>query len=106
MAIRVWVVRSLIGTFLFACLPSVKSDDLAVPKNYEGQPIQAVRFEPPLQPVARADLNRLVPFQPGTPLRQSDVRDAIKRLYRISKSRGRLRPPAWCWCSAPWSSGL
>ena len=75
----------MFGCFLFACLPSLKSDDLAVPKEYEGRPIEAVRFEPPLQPVARADLNRLVPFQPGTPLRQSDVRDAIKRLYNTGE---------------------
>ncbi|HXB73700.1 MAG TPA: BamA/TamA family outer membrane protein [Candidatus Acidoferrales bacterium] len=58
---------------------------MAVPKEYEGRPIEAVRFEPPLQPVARADLNRLVPLQPGAPLRQSDVRDAIKRLYNTGE---------------------
>ena len=75
----------MFGCFLFACLPSLKSDDLAVPKEYEGRPIEAVRFEPPLQPVARADLNRLVPLLPGTPLRQSDVRDAIKRLYNTGE---------------------
>ena len=75
----------MFGCFLFACLPSLKSDDLAVPKEYEGRPIEAVRFEPPLQPVARVDLNRLVPLLPGTPLRQSDVRDAIKRLYNTGE---------------------
>jgi outer membrane protein assembly complex protein YaeT len=85
MAIGDLVGRCMFGCFLFACLPSLKSDDLAVPKEYEGRPIEAVRFEPPLQPVARADLNRLVPLLPGTPLRQSDVRDAIKRLYNTGE---------------------
>ena len=44
-----------------------------------------MRFEPPLQPVTRADLDRLVPFQPGAPLRQEDIRDAIKRLYKTGE---------------------
>src|SRR5450756_3132761 len=82
-----WVlmVRCLFGCCLLACLPISKSGDLAVPKEYEGRPIEGVRFEPPLQPVARADLNRLVPLLPGTALRQSDVRDAIKRLYNTGE---------------------
>ena len=57
----------------------------SIPREYEGRLIQAVRFEPPLQPVTRADLARLVPFQPGTPLRQDDIRDAIKRLYKTGE---------------------
>ena len=85
MAFRDLVVRCLVGCCILACLPISKSGDLAVPKEYEGRPIEGVRFEPPLQPVARADLNRLVPFQAGTPLRQSDVRDAIKRLYNTGE---------------------
>jgi len=56
-------------------------EELSIPREYEGRLIQAVRFEPPLQPVTREDLARLVPFQPGAPLRQGDIRDAIKRLY-------------------------
>jgi outer membrane protein assembly factor BamA len=79
------VVRCLIGVFLLACLPGLRSDDLAVPKEYEGRPIGSVRFEPPLQPVSRADLNRLVPIQPGAPLKQADIRDAIKRLYKTGE---------------------
>ncbi len=85
MAFRDLVVRCLVGCCILACLPILKSDDLAVPKEYEGRPIESVRFDPPLQPVARADLNRLVPLRPGTPLRQSDVRDAIKRLYNTGE---------------------
>jgi outer membrane protein insertion porin family len=85
MAIGDLAGRCLLGCLLLACIPELKSDELAVPKEYEGQPIQGVRFEPPLQPVARADLNRLVPLQPGTPLRQIDVRDAIKRLYNTGQ---------------------
>src|SRR4051794_8414642 len=81
MAIRGLVARCLMGGYLFACVPNLKSDDLTIPKDYEGRPIEGVRWEPPLQPETREDLNRLVPIQTGTPLRQSDIRDAIKRLY-------------------------
>src|SRR3954447_1034272 len=49
--------------------------------DVEGQPITSIRYEPPTQPVLKADLARLVPFQAGAPFRLSDVRDAIKRLY-------------------------
>ncbi len=55
--------------------------DLAAPAEYEGRPISEVRYEPPSQPVARADLARLVPFKSGAPLHVEEVRDAIKRLY-------------------------
>ncbi len=85
MAIENSALRCLIGSFLLAFLPSLRSSDLAVPKEYEGRPIEAVRFEPPLQPVARTDLNRLVPFKPGTALHQNDIRDAIKRLYKTGE---------------------
>jgi outer membrane protein assembly complex protein YaeT len=65
---------------LFYCALS-HAADLAPPDTYEGRPISSVRYEPPTQPVTRADLSRLVPFQPGAPLRLDDVRAAIKRLY-------------------------
>src|SRR5436305_15170928 len=55
--------------------------DLAPATEYEGRPISEVRYEPRSQPVATPDLARLVTFKSGTPLRVSEVRDAIKRLY-------------------------
>jgi outer membrane protein assembly complex protein YaeT len=79
------VMRCLVGGSLLACLPVLQCADLALPDGYEGRPVESVRFEPPLQPVSRADLDRLVPFKPGTPLHQSDVRDAIKRLYKTGE---------------------
>ncbi|MCU1237202.1 MAG: surface antigen [Candidatus Solibacter sp.] len=84
MAIPGLVVRCLVVSCL-VFLPGLRSDDLSIPKEYEGRPIQGVRFEPPLQPVARADLNRLVAIQPGMPLRQAEIRDAIKRLYNTGE---------------------
>jgi outer membrane protein assembly factor BamA len=51
------------------------------PAAYEGQPIVNVRFDPPGQPVASDDLNRLLTWKPGDALHLDDVRAAIKRLY-------------------------
>lgn len=59
----------------------VRADDLAPPPTYEGKPLAQVRFDPATQPVASADLNRLIAFREGDALHLSDIRAAIKRLY-------------------------
>ena len=58
---------------------------LAPPEAYEGKAITEVRFDPLRQPVSQADLARMVPFQPGTPLHLADVRNAIKQLYATGR---------------------
>src|SRR5215469_9317977 len=58
-----------------------RAADLASPANYEGRTIAGVRYDPPVQPVAAPDLDRLKLFHTGEPLHLADVRDAIKRLY-------------------------
>jgi outer membrane protein insertion porin family len=72
--------KALLRCLLSSCA-LVYAADLAPPDTYEGKPIASIRYEPPTQPVTRADLTRLVDFQAGAPLRLADVRDAIKRLY-------------------------
>ncbi len=49
--------------------------------QYFGMPVGAVEFDPPDQPMPRADLDRLLPFRPGDILRESDIRTAIERLF-------------------------
>ena len=49
--------------------------------NYEGKPIADIQFEPERQPLAIDKLKALLPLRIGQPLRASDVRDAIQRLY-------------------------
>jgi outer membrane protein assembly complex protein YaeT len=74
----------LLGHFAFCAIASalvLRADDLGPPAQYEGQAVADVRFDPPTQPVASADLRRLVTLREGTPLRLADVRMAIKRLY-------------------------
>jgi hypothetical protein len=46
------VMGCLLGGFLLTLAVGLHGEELSVPREYEGQPIQAVRFEPPLQPVA------------------------------------------------------
>ena len=66
------------------------ADDLTAPREYEGRPIESVRFDPQLQPLTPADLGRAVSFAPGTPLHQDQIRDAIKFLERHKRQLRRL----------------
>src|SRR6267154_575002 len=81
MALRNALLRCVFGVCVLIGLPCSRGDDLAPPSAYEGKPIAQIQYDPPSQPVSRADLNRLVPFKEGTPLHLADVRGAIKRLY-------------------------
>ena len=67
--------------FIAYCISTVAAADLAPPSSYEGKNVAAVRFEPQLQPVSRADLARMVLIESGKPLHLDEVRFAIKRLY-------------------------
>src|SRR5262249_39556420 len=40
-----------------------------------------IRWDPPTQPVASADLARILPLEPGKPLQLGIVREAIKSLF-------------------------
>src|SRR4051812_25102213 len=73
------LVCSLIGCSLSAYV--LEAAELAVPKDYEGRTIQAIRFDPPVQPLEAADLKRALVLETGTPLKLEDVRSAIRRLY-------------------------
>ncbi len=77
--------RAGLGVSLFCCclLNSALAiaADLAPRSTYEGQRIVNVRFDPPAQPVASDDLNRLLTWKAGDVLHLADVRAAIKRLY-------------------------
>lgn len=53
----------------------------AASELYEGKPIAAIRFDPETQPLKPDQLLALIPLRPGQPLRSSQVRDAIQRLY-------------------------
>jgi outer membrane protein insertion porin family len=47
----------------------------------EGRVIEQITFEPPEQPLPRPELERLLPFKTGAPLKGEDVRTALQNLY-------------------------
>jgi outer membrane protein assembly complex protein YaeT len=63
--------------------------DLAygAPRDYEGKPVQEIRFNPPLQPLPDEELRQIVALQPGQPLRLDAVRESIVRLYATGRYR-------------------
>ena len=69
---------ALLLSFLSTC---VVAADLAPPSAYEGKPIGQIKFDPPVQPIAKDDLERVLGVKEGAPLHLADIRAAIKRLY-------------------------
>src|SRR5580692_7727401 len=50
-------------------------------RAYEGQVVGRIDFDPPDQPIPRAQLDKLLPFHPGDRLKLADVHTAIQNLY-------------------------
>lgn len=57
----------------------------ATSSQYEGKPIAGVSFDPATQPLTLDQLRAMLPLHTGQPLRASDVRDAIQRLYQTGE---------------------
>jgi outer membrane protein assembly complex protein YaeT len=53
----------------------------AAPEQYEGRTIAGIQFDPVKQPLPTDQLVALLPLRLGDPLTNSNVRDAIQRLY-------------------------
>ncbi len=54
-------------------------------QTFEGRRIARIEFEPRFQPLPEQELARLLPFQVGSALRASDIRDAIQKLYSTGR---------------------
>lgn len=52
---------------------------------YEGQRVEKIEFQPAEQPLADSVLREILPLKPGAPLRASEVRAAIERLYATGR---------------------
>jgi outer membrane protein insertion porin family len=52
---------------------------------YEGRVVGRIDFDPPDQPLPRAQLDRLLPMHPGSPLKLADVHLAIQNLYNTGR---------------------
>ena len=55
------------------------------PNDYEGKPIASVQFDPAVQPLTLDQLLAMLPLRVGQPLRASDLRDSIQRLYQTGE---------------------
>ena len=55
------------------------------PNEYEGKPIASVKFDPAMQPLTFDQLMAMLPLRIGQPLRASDLRDSIQRLYQTGE---------------------
>jgi outer membrane protein insertion porin family len=79
-------VRSLVVVVsLFAAVILARAQnpaaDVEVRESLEGRTIAGIQFDPADQPLPAAELERLLPFTIGAPLKLSDVRIAIQKLY-------------------------
>jgi outer membrane protein assembly factor BamA len=57
----------------------------AAANPYEGQLIASVKFDPERQPLTYDQLLAMIPLRVGQPLRGSDLRDSIQRLYQTGE---------------------
>ena len=57
----------------------------AAVEDYEGKPVASIAFEPNLQPFSASELAELVPLKKGEPLRLTDVRASIERLFATGR---------------------
>lgn len=51
----------------------------------EGRRIERIQFDPKEQPLPAEELAKILPLQPGAPLRAADVREAIQKLYATGR---------------------
>jgi outer membrane protein insertion porin family len=57
----------------------------AAANSYEGMPIASVKFDPERQPLTSDQLLAMIPVRVGQPLRGSELRDSIQRLYQTGE---------------------
>ena len=72
-----------ISTPMLAALCSILLT--GAPNQYEGKPVASVQFDPATQQLTFDQLMAMLPLRIGQPLRASDVRDSIQRLYETGE---------------------
>ncbi|MGA3203097.1 MAG: BamA/TamA family outer membrane protein [Bryobacteraceae bacterium] len=70
-----------------AIAPTAQAQDglKASAAAYEGRVVGRIDFDPPDQPLPRAELDKLLPMLPGKPLKLADVHTAIQNLYNTGR---------------------
>lgn len=75
----------LVGIAAASTAEAQEASETLTAAAYVGKPVGRIDFDPPDQPLARAELDRLVPMRPGAPLRLADVHAAIQNLYNTGR---------------------
>ena len=86
-AIRWSIVSTRLGWWI--AMPVLAALGTVLPaaaaNTYEGQPIASVKFDPERQPLTLDQLLAMLPLRVGQPLRESDLRDSLQRLYQTGE---------------------
>jgi outer membrane protein insertion porin family len=78
-AISLWFVRPLLLLLLFFASTAIGTAQGQT--DFEGRIIAGIEFDPPGQPLPRAELDRVLPLHAGSALHAADVRAALQALY-------------------------
>ena len=81
-ALSLFGVRAALVLSLVALARIAAAQDA---QTFEGRRIARIEFEPGFQPLPEDELERLLPFQVGSALRATDIRDAIQKLYSTGR---------------------
>ena len=86
-ALRWTIVSTRLGLWISTPMLAVLCSILlnAASNEYEGKPIATVQFDPAMQPLTFDQLMAMLPLRIGQPLRASDLRDSIQRLYQTGE---------------------
>jgi len=90
-ALSLWGVRPPVLLFLSLLyavviapaqeLASTSQAETVPAMDFEGRVIGRIEFDPPEQPLPRAELERRLPFHTGSTLHRADIQTAIQSLY-------------------------
>ncbi len=78
--VRLWTLLALLAS----CLVPAHGQERGS-ASLAGRTISRVDFDPAEQPLPREELDRLLPFHAGDPLRMAGVREAIQNLYATGR---------------------
>jgi outer membrane protein insertion porin family len=85
-ALRWSIVSTRLGWWILSMLAALCTvSPLAAADTYEGRPISRVIFDPERQPLTSEQLLAMIPLHVGEPLRGSDLRDSIQRLFQTGE---------------------
>src|SRR5438445_6787473 len=80
--VRRWLISLACAILLPAAGPATL---LAQSRNFEGQRVLAIRFDPKEQPLEPSELFEILPLKEKQPLRISVVRTSIERLFATGR---------------------